>query len=84
MKSIKDKAKKWCSEHSNKGCTEQCDGCWQLKQAWGCEQHNMETAYEAGANYVLERIEHACMKGVYPREKYDSVLDTIKQLRSNQ
>lgn len=84
MKSIKDKAKKWCSEHSNKGCTEQCDGCWQLKQAWGCEQHNMETAYEAGANYVLEQIEHACMKGVYPREKYDSVLDTIKQLRSNQ
>ena len=84
MKSIKEKAKKWCSEHSNKGCTEQCDGCWQLKQAWGCEQHNMETAYEAGANYVLEQIEHACMKGVYPREKYDSVLDTIKQLRSNQ
>jgi hypothetical protein len=59
MKSIKEKAKKWCSEHSNKGCTEQCDGCWQLKQAWGCEQHNMETAYEAGANYVLKCIEEA-------------------------
>ena len=57
MKSIKEKAKKWCSEHSNKGCTEQCDGCWQLKQAWGCEQHNMETAYEAGANYALDSIE---------------------------
>ena len=57
MKSIKEKAKEWCGEHSNKGCTEQCDGCWQLKQAWGCEQHNMETAYEAGANYVLECIE---------------------------
>lgn len=57
MKSIKVKAKEWCGEHSNKGCTEQCEGCWQLKQAWGCEQHNMETAYEAGANYVLEEIE---------------------------
>lgn len=57
MKSIKEKAKKWCGEHSNKGCTEQCDGCWQLKQAWGCEQHNMETTYEAGANYVLEQVE---------------------------
>ena len=44
MKSIKEKAKKWCGEHSNKGCTEQCGDCWQLKQAWGCEQHNMETA----------------------------------------
>lgn len=56
MKNIKEKAKKYCSEHSNKGCTEQCDGCWQLKQALGCEQHNMETAYEAGANYVLDLL----------------------------
>lgn len=56
MKSIKEKAKKWCSEHSNKGCTEQCDGCWQLKQTLGCEQHNMEMAYEAGANYVLDLL----------------------------
>lgn len=57
MKSIKEKAKKWCSEHSNKGCTENCEGCWQLRQVWGCEQRNMETAYEEGANYVLEQIE---------------------------
>ena len=57
MKSIKEKSKEWCSNHSNKGCTEQCDGCWQLKQAWGCEQHNMETAYVAGANYVLNVIQ---------------------------
>ena len=57
MKSIKEKSKEWCSNHSNKGCTEQCDGCWQLKQAWGCEQHNMETSYVAGANYVLDEIE---------------------------
>lgn len=56
MKNIKEKAKKYCSEHSNKGCTEQCDGYWQLKQALGCEQHNMETAYEAGANYVLDLL----------------------------
>lgn len=59
MKSINEKSKEWCSEHSNKGCTEQCDGCWQLKQALGCEQHNMETAYKAGANYVLDAIEEA-------------------------
>lgn len=56
MKNIKEKAKKYCSEHSNKGCTEQCDGCWQLKQALGCEQHNMETAYEAGANYAVDLL----------------------------
>lgn len=69
MKSAKEKAKEWCGEHSNKGCTEQCDSCWQLKQAWGCEQHNMETAYMAGANYVLDEIE-SLMKDVsdeYPR-----------------
>ena len=57
MKTIREKSKEWCSERSNKGCKEQCDGCWQLKQAWGCEQHNMELAYEAGAKYVLECIE---------------------------
>ena len=57
MKSIKEKSKEWCSNHSNKGCTEQCDGCWQVKLVFGCEQHNMELAYEAGANYVLEEIE---------------------------
>lgn len=56
MKNIKEKAKKYCSEHSNKGCTEQCDDCWQLKQALGCEQHNMEMAYEAGANYVADLL----------------------------
>lgn len=59
MKSIKEKSKEWCINHSNKGCTEQCDGCWQVKTAFGCEQHNMELAYEAGANYVLEQIEEA-------------------------
>lgn len=57
MKSIKKKTKEWCSNQSNKGCTEQCDGCWQMIQGFGCEQHNMELAYEAGANYVLEQIE---------------------------
>lgn len=58
MKSIKEKSKEWCSNHSNKDCTEQCDSCWQVKSAFGCEQHNMELAYEAGANYVLEQIEN--------------------------
>lgn len=57
MKSIKDSAKEWCSEHSNKGCKEQCDGCWQIKQPCWCEQHNMEEAYMQGANYVLDEIE---------------------------
>lgn len=56
MNSIKEKSKEWCSEHSNKGCKEQCDGCWQVKQPWGCEQYNMELAYKAGANYVLEKF----------------------------
>ena len=55
MKSIKEKAKEWCSEHSNKGCTEQCNGCWQLNSVWGCEQHNMELAYEAGAEYAIAK-----------------------------
>lgn len=57
MKTIKETSKEWCSEHSNKGCKEQCDGCWQVESAFGCEQHNMELAYEAGANYVLDEIE---------------------------
>lgn len=57
MKTIKETSKEWCSEHSNKGCKEQCDGCWQVKQPWGCEQYNMELAYKAGANYVLEQVE---------------------------
>lgn len=89
MKSIKEKAKKWCSEHSNKGCTEQCDGCWQLKQAWGCEQHNMETAYEAGANYVINEIEKILPKEDKNLNDYGKALvwrikDTIEQLKSNQ
>lgn len=95
MKSIKDKAKKWCNEHSNKGCTEQCDGCWQLKQAWGCEQHNMETAYEAGANYVIAEIENivkdyqknvqkAFGRSLMPDVVSKRILDTIEQFRSNQ
>jgi len=88
MKSIKEKAKKWCSEHSNKGCTEQCDGCWQLKQAWGCEQHNMETAYEAGANYVLEQIMKIIPKeDVLLNDAGKALLwrlnDCIEQLKSN-
>ena len=56
MKSIKEKAEEWGSKHSNKGCTEQCNGCWLLNKTWGCEQYNMETAYKAGANYVLDAI----------------------------
>jgi hypothetical protein len=59
MKSIKDSAKEWCSKHSNKGCKESCNGCWQIKQPLGCEQHNMEDAYTHGANDVLECIEEA-------------------------
>ena len=89
MKSIKEKAKKWCSEHSNKGCTEKCDGCWQLRQVWGCEQRNMETAYEAGANYVLAEIEKILPKEDKNLNDYGKALiwrikDTIEQLRSNQ
>lgn len=81
MESIKEKAKKWCSEHSNKGCTEQCDGCWQLKQAWGCEQHNMETAYEAGANYVINEIEKCIKSSSNSRLKIDTIKQIIEQLK---
>lgn len=85
MKSIKEKAKKWCSEHSNKGCTEKCDECWQLRQVWGCEQRNMETAYEAGANYVLEQVE--CLlkdKNTGLVEMWDELMILVEQLKSNQ
>jgi len=87
MKSIKEKAKKWCGEHSNKGCTEQCGDCWQLKQAWGCEQHNMEKAYEAGANYVLEKFVDIVNKNTKPNGMEDraeianDMLILIKQLK---
>ena len=83
MKSIKEKAKKWCSEHSNKGCTEKCDGCQQLRQVWGCEQRNMETAYEAGANYVLDAITE-CMPKTHsfnPNEVIDIIASKIKELK---
>lgn len=57
MESIKKKAKEWCRTHSIKHCTEQCDGCWQVKSFFGCEQHNMELAYEECANLVLDILE---------------------------
>lgn len=78
MKIINGKAKEWCGEYSNKGCTQQCDGCWQLKQAWGCEQHNMETAYIAGANYVLEQIEEALNKSFDELSIKDGYLEARK------
>lgn len=78
MKSIKEKAKKWCSEHSNKGCTEQCDDCWLLKQAWGCEQYNMEMAFEAGATYVLEQIEQVVQGDLNSHSTFK--LKCIKQI----
>lgn len=46
-------AKQWCSAHSNKGCNESCEGCWQINTPFGCEQHNMEQAYIEGAKFVL-------------------------------
>lgn len=81
MKSIKGKSKEWCGEHSNKGCTEQCEGCWQLKQACGCEQHNMETAYEAGANYVLGEIEKCVKSSSNSRLKIDTIKQIIELLK---
>ena len=57
MKSIKDSAKEWCSQNSNKKCKECCYGCWVAKTPMGCEQHNMELAYKEGANDVLDEIE---------------------------
>ena len=83
MKSIKEGGKEWCCAHSNKGCTEQCDGCWQMKLVFGCEQHNMELAYEAGANYVLEAIIE-CMPKTHsfnPNEVIDIIANKIKELK---
>lgn len=83
MKSIKEFSKEWCAEHSNKGCKENCEGCWQIKQAWGCEQHNMELAYEEGARQVLEEIEN-CFPH-YPiydwTDTIDAIQEKIKQLK---
>ena len=73
MKSIKEFSKEWCSEHSNKGCKEQCDGCWQIKSTWGCEQHNMELACEAGANYVLDLL-------IEEDNKYDNIIECYPAL----
>lgn len=82
MKSIKEFSKEWCSKHSNKGCKEQCDGCWQIKSAWGCEQHNMELACGAGANYVLEVVESILEdKELDVEEIYNKIYATIKQLK---
>lgn len=84
MKSIKEFSKGWCCEHSNKGCKEQCDGCWQIKSAWGCEQHNMELACEAGANYVIEEIEEllSLKKQYADKDRFIDDLDwKISQLK---
>ena len=83
MKSIKEKSKEWCSNHSNKGCTEQCEGCWQVKTAFGCEQYNMGLAYEAGVNYVLEQIEQLIyekhVKGNLPLFDLTYLIDELKE-----
>lgn len=55
---LNKEAKIWCAKHSNKGCNDNCSGCWQLKQEWGCEQHNMESAYIAGSLNAINRIWH--------------------------
>ena len=84
MKSIKEKAldiyPKMSRISEPHGIIPACNKSYYLGDA----NEEKREGFETGANYVLEQIEHACMKGVYPREKYDSVLDTIKQLRSNQ
>ena len=79
MKSIKDFSKKWCCEHSNKGCKVQCDGCWQIKSAWGCEQHNMELACEAGANYVLKKFEKELKRRMFEDYNQGAEEDEIAQ-----
>ena len=81
MKSIKEFSKEWCCEHSNKGCKEQCDGCWQIKSAWGCEQHNMELACETGANYVLEHLSMtiAVSEDNYLRDNLKIMIEQLKK-----
>jgi hypothetical protein len=93
MKSIKEAAEEWCCAHSNKGCTEQCDGCWQMIKGFGCEQHNMELAYEAGANYVIVEIENfmkdldlgnSSKEKFYKLDVLANIHKFIEQLKSNQ
>ena len=79
MKSIKETSKEWCSEHSNKGCTEQCDGCWQVKSDFGCEQHNMELAYEAGANYVLDEVEKLVKFNRWSAQDLYKLIEQLKE-----
>lgn len=86
MKSIKEKSKEWCGEHSNKGCKEKCNGCWQVKQPWGCEQYNMELAYETGANYVVEEIENLVKTTIgegetYHYNLYIGLVNLLEQLK---
>lgn len=84
MKTIREKSKEWCGEHSNNYCKEQCDGCWHVESAFGCEQHNMELAYEAGANYVLEQIEKLTNNQnwcAFPKQSHKELKELIEQLK---
>lgn len=73
MKSIKEFSKEWCSQNSNKECKGTCDGCWIINTPWGCEQHNMELACKAGANYVLDLL-------IKEDDKYDNVIECYPAL----
>ena len=34
----------------------------EFSKEWCCEQHNLELAFEAGANYVLEEVKKNAFK----------------------
>lgn len=57
MKNYLDyRAEVWAIVHSSKGCVSSCEGCWQLKKPFGCEQHNMAVSYKQGYQDALEEV----------------------------
>ena len=82
---IQDLSKEYGRTFSNKGCSEQCEGCWQRVNGFGCEQYNMEQAYIAGATYVINEIQsiltalHEDKRSIFA---WGYVSDKLKELLS--
>ena len=82
---IQELSKEYGRTFSNKGCSEQCEGCWQRVNGFGCEQYNMEQAYIAGATYVINEIQsiltalHEDKRSIFA---WGYVSDKLKELLS--
>lgn len=53
----------------------------QVESAFGCEQHNMELAYEAGANYVLDVIQSCIDRHEDGCLALEAIILTIDELK---